>query len=336
MRRARSVKLAVQLIVLATTALMVFAATRVQWADVWSGLESSNVWWTLPSLGLFAAATAVRTIRWRSVISAERRPPFSPIGRALLIGYFFNNVLPARAGEPARIIALNRESELSPAEIAATVVVERVLDVACLLLLFALALPWLPSLGWNMAAAWILAGAVIALLVLLVLLALGEEPLLRRVLSPFTRLPGLRDEHVIGVAQSLSRGLSTLRTFRSVAIAVGWTLLSWLLLAASSWVLMLGFDFGLSPFAGLVVIVAAGLASILPALPAGIGIFEAATVLALDAYSVSHSQALSYAVVFHAINVVPFLAVGAPLVWRHADLWRTARWSGSSEQAPAD
>jgi glycosyltransferase 2 family protein len=78
---------------------------------------------------------------------------------------------------------------------------------------------------------------------------------------------------------------------------------------------MLGFDLGLSPAAGLLVSVAVGVAMVLPASPAALGAFEAATVVALDAYGVPRSEALSYALVLHALNLVPFLVAG-PLALR--------------------
>jgi uncharacterized membrane protein YbhN (UPF0104 family) len=52
---------------------------------------------------------------------------------------------------------------------------------------------------------------------------------------------------------------------------------------------------------------------ILPSPPAALGIFEGATVVVLSAYGVDGSTALSYALVLHALNVLPLLAVGAAL-----------------------
>jgi hypothetical protein len=53
---------------------------------------------------------------------------------------------------------------------------------------------------------------------------------------------------------------------------------------------------------------------VLPSSPAAIGVFEAATVIALGAYDVAQAQALSYAVVLHLLNLVPFLVAGAALL----------------------
>jgi uncharacterized membrane protein YbhN (UPF0104 family) len=73
------------------------------------------------------------------------------------------------------------------------------------------------------------------------------------------------------------------------------------------------------PFAASVlVMVAIGLSMILPAPPAAVGVFEGATLIALRAYHVAHSTALSYAVVLHLVNLVPFLAVGVLLLHYNA------------------
>jgi uncharacterized membrane protein YbhN (UPF0104 family) len=49
----------------------------------------------------------------------------------------------------------------------------------------------------------------------------------------------------------------------------------------------------------------------LPAAPGALGVFEAAVVVALDAYDVAASTALSYAFALHALNFFPYLVAGA-------------------------
>ena len=66
---------------------------------------------------------------------------------------------------------------------------------------------------------------------------------------------------------------------------------------------------------------AIGLALILPSGPAALGVFEAGVVSALAAYDVPDSPALSAALVVHAVNLFPYLAVGGLLLvgWRSVD-----------------
>jgi glycosyltransferase 2 family protein len=58
------------------------------------------------------------------------------------------------------------------------------------------------------------------------------------------------------------------------------------------------------------VLVATNLVLVLPSSPAALGAFEAATVLALSACGVDREQALSFALVVHALNAFPYLPLG--------------------------
>jgi uncharacterized membrane protein YbhN (UPF0104 family) len=64
----------------------------------------------------------------------------------------------------------------------------------------------------------------------------------------------------------------------------------------------------------MLVVVAINLSLVLPSSPAALGVFEAATVVALRAFDVPRAEALSYALVLHLLNLVPFLVIGAALL----------------------
>jgi uncharacterized protein (TIRG00374 family) len=285
---------------------------------VWETLRSSDYWWLVPAFVALVASTVVRATRWRYLFARETRPPLGPVLSATILGQFFNNVLPARAGEPARIIALNQSTGVSRAETTATVVVERAYDVLSLLALLFVAIPWLPRVTWIRAAG-VLAIALTACLALtvFVLVRWGERPF-RVLLRPLARLPFLSLERTEHAAAAFVRGAVALRHTRLAFGAIVLTSLSWLLLALSSWVLMRSFSLDLPFGAGVLVVVAIGLSMILPSSPAAVGVFEAATLIALRAYDVPRAEALSYALVLHVLNFLPYVAAGALLLQRHA------------------
>ena len=105
----------------------------------------------------FAAQTVLRAMRWRSLFARRRRPPRGPVMAATLIGYLFNNIMPARAGEAARVVALTQRTATPAAEIVGTALVERAYDVLSILVIFFCASPWLPHESWFTTAV-ILAG----------------------------------------------------------------------------------------------------------------------------------------------------------------------------------
>ncbi len=303
---------------LAVTVGFSFLAVRgVHFGDVWDALRTSNYWWLVPSLVVGAVAIFLRIVRWRVLFEPATRPSLGGCSVALLVCYLLNNVLPVRAGELGRIVVLKQREDVSRVETAGTIVVERVFDVLALLLVLFVILPWLPQVSWLTAAAVLAIVLGIGLAAVVIVLAVWGERPLRFLSRPLGWLPFVSAERAEWAAENLARGLVGLRRPRLAAAAFGLTVLSWLVIGVSWWLLMQGFGLELSPLASLLVVVASNLALILPSSPAGLGVFEAAVVLALGAYDVSKPTALSYALVLHVVNFLPFVVVGAIVLQRH-------------------
>lgn len=304
------------LIGLAVTAGCMYLAVRgVDVDDAVDALRESDLIWLVPAIPVFAVAVVLRGVRWWSLYDAEHRPPLRAVMYALLVGYFFNNILPARAGEAARVIALHSRAQTPRAETIATVVVERVYDILALLLILLCAYPWLPEISWLRTAA-IFGGVVtLALVVLIVLIVRYDARAVHWLLSPLRRIKraGVA-ERVAIAAVNATRGLVALRDPGVALRGLALTIASWVVLAVSYWILMDAFHLDLPLAAAILVTVAINLSLVLPSSPAALGVFEAATILALNAFDVPHADALSYALVLHLLNLVPFLLIGAVLL----------------------
>jgi uncharacterized protein (TIRG00374 family) len=303
-------------VTIAVTLLFSYIAFRdINLSLAWRALRTSDYWWLAAALIAFGLATLARALRWRSLFARDRRPPVSVVTNAMLVGYLYNNIMPARAGEAARVVVLTRRSTNAPVEIVGTVVLERLYDVLAILVIFFAAEPWLPHVSWLGAAA--IAAIVLAVLIVVtavVLAVYGDRPLrlLLRPLGALSLFSGERLEHTL---TELTHGLSGLRHLGLALEAFIWTILAWLLTALCAYLVIVAFHLQL-PFAcGVLVTVAIGLSMILPSPPAAVGVFEGAALIALVAYGIPHSSALPYALVLHLVNFVPFLLAGAFLLY---------------------
>jgi uncharacterized protein (TIRG00374 family) len=294
-----------------------FAVRGVNWSSAWHALRTCDAWWLIPAMAAFAAQIAMRAMRWRSLFAHARRPPVGPIFAATMIGYLFNNIMPARAGEAARVVALAQRTETPVAEIVGTALVERAYDVFSILIIFLCASPWLPHQSWF-ATAEVLAGvAALGLLAVVWVLAVHGDRPLRMMARPLSRLPGLSQERLEREAATLAQGLSGLRDRRVAIEGLLWSLAAWMTAALWAWLVLLAFEPTFGFGAGVLVTVVIGLAMIIPAPPAAVGVFEAAGIAALAAYGLHESAALPYALVLHVSNFVPLVVVGA-LTLHHA------------------
>jgi uncharacterized protein (TIRG00374 family) len=318
---------------LVTGIFMYLAVRDAHVGEMWNVLQRSNYWWLLPSLAALAVFVFVRALRWRYLFERATRPPLGAIVTATLLGYFFNNILPARAGEAARIVVLKRQAGTSRAETVSTVVVERAYDVLSLLFLLFISLPWLPKVSWLRPAVGLAIALAFALAIAIVVLRIWGDRPLRWALQPLRRFGPFRSEAGERAAQNLLNGLAGVTRARIAIGAFAWTTLSWIAAGVSAWLAMLAFKLDLSPMAGLFVMIAIGLAMILPSAPGAVGVFEAATVVALGAYGIPDSPALSYAIVLHAVNFVPYLVVGLIVLYRQAGVSHPLRFVASERAA---
>jgi uncharacterized protein (TIRG00374 family) len=304
---------------LGTAASIVFAYLAVRDIDLdrfWSGLRSADYVWLAPTLAALALAVVIRAQRWRLLFSETTRPAMAPATRALLVGYLLNNILPARAGDAVRAFFLHREAQTSRAEALGTVVTERVYDVVALLAILFVAAPFLPEVTWLTRAVYFaVALSLVVLATAFVVARYGSRPA-RLLLRPLARVPGMTDRDIDQAASNLTAGLDGLHRPRLVVTALAMTSLSWVVVAVANWCLLAGFHLDVGLGAGLLVLITTGLATIIPSLPAGIGVFEAATLLALSAYGVDDSRALSYAVVLHGVNFFPYFLFSHLLIPR--------------------
>jgi uncharacterized protein (TIRG00374 family) len=312
-------RLLLYLVTIVVTVLFSYVAlSGINFKEVWEALRSCDYWWLIPALIAFGLGDIARALRWRSLFAPGRRPRRGPALNATMIGYFYNNIMPARAGEAARVVVLTRRGSVALVETVGTIVVERLYDLVAILAIFFLAQPWLPHVSWLRAAAIAaIALAVVIVSIAAALVVYGDRPL-RLLLRPLGRLSLFSGDRLERTIVELAHGLSGLRN-RQVAVEASlWTVAAWMLTALCAYSVSVAFQLHL-PFAcGILVAVAVGLSMILPSPPAALGVFEGAAILALRAYGLPKSEILPFALVLHAVNFVPFVLVGIFLLHYNA------------------
>lgn len=269
--------------------------------------------WLLVAVGLALSSYVFRGLRWGIILRPVGRAAASQLVGCTAVGFAASTVLPARAGEVARPLLLSAKSGLPAAGTIASILTERLVDLATVLALFGVGVAFsasglrpevLPAL--KKAAL----GAGLVLIVSIAVLAF----LLRRPESAVERLGRLfpsklrhRGERFL---EHLLAGLTAVRDPRRLAELGVWSLLVWV---PACWQIdILGRGFGLElgitvSFAMMAVIVL-GLA--VPT-PGGVGGFHATTQFALVSLAgVDITTATAFALVHHAICFFPITVAG--------------------------
>lgn len=296
---------------------LVIAFRQVNRAELATSFRDADYRWLLayPLLGI--ALNLMRSEIWRVLLLNRVR--VAAAFWAYAIGFLFNNVLPFRVGEAARILVLSRREGVPLAESAATAGLERLLDLAAVLIALACTVP-VVTIGAEVRSGAALAAAMVAAGLL------GVAFLARWGASGEAFLTGFvtRAGHA-ALADGLGRrwnqlvdGLSRLFRPRVGAPAFGGALVVWALTIVAQWTVLRAFQ----PNAGLIdaafMVAVVSLAIAVPAAPGFVGTYQWVGQQALavpfpERYT--ESSALAIAIMAHAVSYIFSTVLGLIGLW---------------------
>ncbi len=297
------------------------AFRRISLGEFWLALKNARLFPVLQFAGVQFAAFLLRAWRWRALLSEDGEGlPFIRVFAALSVGYAVNAAVP-RGGEIARVFFLRRLTGTSATRGLGTVVVERLLDLAALLILFPPAM-WfyreglsrlIPGLGQ---AAWAALG--ITALGLALAWGFGRHPektlrLLRAVLQ---KVWPSREAQAVQMGENFFQGMGGLFQVRKAAEVSALSAGIWTLHILGIWFLFFSFPFGGSFSSGAGAAIAVSfvvvVAYVIPS-PGGAGTVHYLAGHTLTAlFAVPAAEALAYATVLHASGaLIPLVLGGA-------------------------
>lgn len=302
-------------IVIAVVFLVVFFR-GTDFASIGSVLQTTNYWYLLPALGLYFAGVFIRAVRWHFLLGSIKKIGYARLFQVTIIGYMANDLLPFRIGELVRAYIMGETEQISKASTLVTIVLERIFDGVTMLLFIGAASFFLPLEGWirsMLLVGTILFAAAVVFLVLAVGFRERFDHLIHRVMG---RLPERWGARGLKLVDSFFHGLSVLRTPFDSFLALGLSIVAWLLEAGMYAVLALGFPIVLSFPVFVLTTAVANLVTIVPSTPGYVGVFDAAVRYLLEFFGVPVNVAASYTILLHAALIIPVVVVGLVLMSR--------------------
>ncbi|MEW6716659.1 MAG: lysylphosphatidylglycerol synthase transmembrane domain-containing protein [Chloroflexota bacterium] len=309
--------------------LMWLALRGLHLSEVWYALQEANYWWTLPGIAVYFLGVWARAWRWHYLLRVVKSVPTTRMFPIVSIGYFGNNVLPARAGELLRAVVLKRKEDIAISASLATIIVERVYDGVVMLAFVFLNLPELARLTTDSGfvgniqelALWG-AGIFIGVLLLFLLAAMFPHHADKLVSSLVNRLaPRRTRDRLLDLARRFLSGLKSLSSPRDALMVFLTSVVIWLFETGKYWFLMQAFTFHVSFFALMLMNGIVNLATTIPSAPGYIGTFDAPGIAVLAAYGVERAIAAGYTLVLHAALWLPITLLGAFFLTREGIRW---------------
>jgi uncharacterized protein (TIRG00374 family) len=295
--------------------------------NVLAELKQADYRWVLAATTLTLLVTLHRAWRWHYLLLPIKSIPLAPLTATTFMGWTFTTLLPGRLGEVARPVLLGRRVGISKTAAFATIVLERLFDLMCVLLILVAYLLFFPlpagvgedgtaiiaAMRWSGLIA--LGGLIIAVVVLVVaqMMPRRTDALLVKIAGG---APGPIGDRLLPIGRSFLTGFAGIKDPKLIATITVHSLLIWLNILVTYYILFFAFDINLPYYAAMPLVVAVVIGVTVPT-PAAIGAFHTATLLALGTlWGVPNEQAVTYGIVCHAMVFVPITAIGIVLLSR--------------------
>jgi len=289
-----------------------------EWGTVADVFTAVSWWWIVAAVALNLASVVARAIAWRAVVAQAlpQTPKFVYIFSAFSIGLLANAVLPARAGELARVAVLRRHLEPGrgyTATLLGTVFMHRLFDTVPALLLVVYTLNTAKIPHWAITALIIAAGIALVLIAAALFVSRLRRPV-QEELSSIRR--------VLAMARL---GLEVLRSPVAAAVALTFQCIGWLLQLLAVWVTMRAFEIDAPLPAAAVVLLLMNVATIFPLWPGNIGLLQAAVALPLVSYGVPYARGFAYGLGLQVLEMSVGVGVGLVFLAREGMTFATLK-----------
>src|SRR5665213_381270 len=290
-------------------AALIFLARGVAWVDVARTFRSASVFLLLSVEAINFGMMAFKAGRLRLLL--RNVPRFSSCFLAKLTTSAINNVLPLRGGDMARLWMLERHARITKSAAAGVAVVEVLFEMISLGVVALIGALAIHQQRWIVGTTLTLVGVAASAIWLVLRVGGPRSP---RPDDP-ARKNGLvgRLRRFVGQIES---GLGALRSHRAVATVVAMSLGIWLLEVAMVVLCARAIQLPIGPGLATIILLGINLALVLPSLPASAGTFEGGAALVLVLSGISKGPAVAFALLYHAVQVVPVTIAGLGIVSR--------------------
>lgn len=294
--------------------LLGLAAWQVDLGDLLHVFHHAAYGWLAIALAVYFTSSLIHTVEWRITLTKVGHAPFSGLFGAMLIGTLVNAVIPASAGDVAKVQIIANRYGLSRTGLITGRGAESIVNALIMVMFIAI--------SFALPAAHVASGTVLALmagaaLVVFVAAAVGSN-LLPEQAPAWPWLSVLPSPAYNAISKQWPRfyaGLEVIRQPRLLLLAVGLNVFGWLVDLSIVWGYGQAFHLDVSIGAYLSVTVAVAIITVFPITFGNVGTFEFALLRVLALWGVPAEQALAFAVGMHVVSTVFNIGIGLVAMW---------------------
>ena len=303
-------------LLLVAAGLLLYALRGMNVRNIISQVFSANIFWVTVSGLISIIAFVVRAHRWKLLIEPMGySPTLKNTTYSVMVGYFANLALP-RLGEVSRCGALSKAESIPFNKLLGTVIIERIIDVICLLIciLLAAAIEFkrlgnffeqkvfgpLNERFKQIAGSPFLLAIIILVAIILVLVAIY-----------FFRKSKSSESKVSKIIKGFIDGLRSVANLKRPWLFIFQSSFIWVLYYLGVYTALFAFPFtkDLGANAALFLLVAGGLGMSAP-VQGGIGAYHLFVSQGLVLYGITEENGLAFAFMLHGLQLILVIILG--------------------------
>lgn len=275
---------------------------------------------SLPAIWLMLATFyLIKAWRWKLLLE--------PIGQfrtrqdllpSVMIGFAFNNVLPAHLGEFVRMFVFAREHQVPRTGVLSSIALERIFDIVAILSFLVLGLLLVDNNDIDQSVvygAWVFAGVVCAGLSGAVAYMIWTDlvvTIVERCLGWMPFVPAGLTQKISLMLESGAAGLASLRSVRLLTGILVSSYAQWAINGMTIFLSLWAFDIHVSPLVAAIVLGVVAIGVTVPSTPGYFGVVQLCFVLVLKLFVEDEQMEAVFAasIYYHMAQWLPVTAVG--------------------------
>ena len=251
-----------------------------------------------------------RTYRWL-IIQPTEKLNFKYSFYGLLLTFFFNNILPARAGELFKPFYFAKKGIADSGETLGTVVLERFFDGVMLLTLILISFQSFAS-SEMLKKAGIITAIFYTIILLGILLAIFKRGLFEKITEKVIGLfPVKLGNFIKKLVSKFIDGLSTIKDLKRLLKILISSVFCWASSVLTMWLCFKGFGFRENFIQASFLLTVLSISSMIPASPGVIGVYEYFCIFTLTkVLGHAENESAAFAIFMHGVQYIYILIFG--------------------------
>ena len=277
------------------------ALRKINFQSIPSNLSEIKPIYFLLLVLSYTLEMVTRTYRWL-IIQEKEKLTFKYSFFGLVLTFFFNNVLPARAGEFFRPYYYAKKGFADSGETLAAVVLERFFDGVMLLTLILISFQNFTS-NETLRQASIITTLFYTIVLIGILIAIFSRKFFEKTTNfIFSFLPTKIGSFFSNLTLKFIDGLSTIKDFKRLIKIVISSTICWLSSVLTIWIGLKAFNLEDNFVIASFILTVLSISSMIPASPGNLGVYEYFCIFTFGVLGHSAEKATAFSIVMHGVQ----------------------------------